>query len=170
MQLILAIVIIFSHFSLRAQVCKIQDGYAYQRMTIPGNIPRRDLDEKGNEINKPVKMMNTLFIYVETSKRCHLQVTKVWIAGKAYRVTQEEIKELPVVIYHSHPGTPPDTLVRPTTNRVFRIQPAAEWTEEAKRAPVKATEKNIVIEYSRKGKATFHKIDEVKRIAPMLLQ
>ena len=40
----------------------IQKGYAFQRATIPGNIPRTTLDESGKVIEAPVKMMNTYFI------------------------------------------------------------------------------------------------------------
>ena len=170
MRLIFAVFTLFSHLSLGAQDCKIENGYAYQRTTIPGNIPRRDLDESGKEIDKPVKFMNTMFIYVDTAKSFSLRVVKLWIVGKPYRVRLNEIRELPVIIQHSHPGTPPDTLVRPTKRRVFRLQPVAEWNEGEKKNEVQQNERTIVIEYTYKRRTTLYKIPEVKRIAPMVLQ
>lgn len=170
MRLICAAVILLYNLSLQAQDCKIEKGYAYQRTTIPGNIPRNDLDESGKEIERPVRMMNTFFIYVETNNGCNLRVTQLWILGKAFRVKQEEVKELPIVIHHTHPGTPPDTLVPHTMKRVFRLQPVADGFDEEKRIPVKQNQKSIRIEYLRKEKKLYYQVHDVKRIAPMVLQ
>ena len=170
-RLLLTIAIYFSQLQAFSQSCTIIKGSAYQRATIPGNIPRRDLDETGKEVEKPVKFMNTFFIYVETPRDCIIEVNTIWIAGKAYYVKQEEIKNTPVIIQHTHPGSVPDTLVKHTQNKVYQIQPAEERKDKSPKKILRK-EKNakIIIEYhhgSRKGSFAFM---EVKRIAPMVLQ
>ena len=160
-----------SILSAGAQDCPIKKGYAYQRATIPGNIPRKSLDESGKEIEAPVKVMNTYFIYIETGK-CDLKVTKLWIGEKAYHVIQEEIVNMPVVIQHSHPGTAPDTLVKKTNNKVYRLQAKEEWQNKSgKESLVKPADGKIIVEYTTAGSRTYHyRIQEVKRIAPVVLQ
>ena len=106
--------------------CAISQGQAYQRATIPGNMPRKDLDESGKEVDAPVKKMNTIFSYVETKNNCTPTVTRLWIDGKVYHTIQEEIRETPVLAQSSHPGGKFDTLVKKTNNKVFRIHPREE--------------------------------------------
>jgi hypothetical protein len=159
-----------SIFSAQAQDCSIKKGYAYQRTTIPGNIPRKTLDEGGKVIEAPVKMMNTYFVYVETTD-CNLKATRIWLGGKAYHVTQEEVVNMPVVIQHSHPGTAPDTLVKQTNNKVYRIQPKEEWQLKPGKKIIKMQkESKIIIEYTHKSVPAFYKIQDIKRIAPVVLQ
>jgi hypothetical protein len=122
-------------------------------------------------IEAPIKMMNTYFIYVETKNDCNLRATRIWLDGKAYNITREEITNIPVVIQHSHPGTPPDTLVKQTDNKVYRIQ----LKEESKTTPVGKiiklqTESKIIIEYTNRSRTDYFSIKEIKRIAPMVLQ
>lgn len=156
--------------STPAQKCPIK-GYAYQRATIPGIIPRKTLDESGKEIEAPVKMMNTYFIYVEIKRGCNLQVTRIWISGKAYHIRQEEVKNTPVVIHHTHPGTPADTLVMQTNNQVFRIQLQEEWNHKPDNKVIsKYPGAKIIIEYIHKSRPVYYRIQDIKRIAPMVLQ
>lgn len=156
---------------VQAQNCPIKKGYAYQRSTIPGNIPRRTLDESGKQMEAPVKKMNTFFIYVETGNDCNPQITSIWIGEKVYHITQEEVINIPVVIYHSHPGSAPDTLVKQTTNKVFRIQPGDEWQNKpGKKIVDKKTGAKIIIEYRNKSRTDYYKIQDIKKIAPIVLQ
>ncbi|HKH62574.1 MAG TPA: hypothetical protein VKA49_17145, partial [Flavitalea sp.] len=129
------------------------------------------LDESGKVIEAPVKMMNTYFIYVETKNDCNLRATRIWLDGKAYNITREEILNIPVVIQHSHPGSTPDTLVKQTDNKVYRI----ELKEESKTNPPKKImkmqlETKIIIEYTNRSRTEYFQIKEIKRIAPMVLQ
>lgn len=156
---------------LKAQHCVIEKGYAFQRTTIPGNIPRTTLDESGKVIEAPVKMMNTYFIYVETKNDCNLRATRVWLDGKAYNITREEMLAKPVVIAHSHPGTPPDTLVGQTDNRVYRIH----LKEESKTSPSKKvmklqTTSRLIVEFTNRLQTDYFPVKEIKRLAPMVLQ
>src|SRR5215207_4994506 len=157
---------VFTIIPAKAQHCIIQKGYAFQRATIPGNIPRTTLDESGKVIEAPVKMMNTYFIYVETKNDCNLRATRIWLDGKAYNITREEILNIPVVIQHSHPGSAPDTLVKQTDNKVYRN----EMKEETKTKPPKKNKKmqletKIIIEYTNRTRTEYFQIKEIKRIA-----
>jgi hypothetical protein len=168
--LLLFLAVVCTIIPSKAQHCIIQKGYAFQRATIPGNIPRT-LDESGKVIEAPVKMMNTYFIFVETKNNCNLRSTRIWLARKAYNITREEIINMPVVIQPSHPGSAPDTLVKQTDNKVYRI----EMKEESKTNPPKQimkmqTETNIIIEYTNRSRTEYFQIKEIKRIAPMVLQ
>lgn len=156
---------------IQSQDCTIKTGQAYQRATIPGNIPRKDLDESGKEIEAPVKKMNTFFIYVETKKDCNLKVTRLWINGKAYHSIQEEVLNTPVVVQPSHPGAVLDTLVKQTSNKVFRIHPREEWKlNPGKKITDRFGGAKIIIEYTNKSKTDYYQIRDIKRIAPMVLQ
>ena len=162
---------LFTIIPSQAQHCIIQKGYAFQRATIPGNIPRTTLDESGKVIEAPVKMMNTYFIYVETKDNCNLRATRLWLDGKAYNINREEIVKMPVVIQESYPGSVPDTLVKQTDNKVYRI----ELKEESKTNPPHKvmkmqTEAKIIIEYTNRSRTEYFQIKEIKRIAPMVLQ
>ena len=169
--LIFFFTVVFTIPALKAQHCVIEKGYAFQRTTIPGNIPRTTLDESGKVIEAPVKMMNTYFIYVETKNDCNLRATRAWLDGKAYNITREEILTKPVVIEHSHPGTTPDTLVNQTDNRVYRIH----LKEESKSSPSKKvvkmqTTSKLIIEYTNRSQTDYFPVKEIKRIAPVVLQ
>lgn len=157
--------------SIFAQDCPVKKGFAYQRSTIPGKMPRKILNESGKEMEVPVKMMNTYFIYVETKKDCTLQATKIWISGKTYHVIQEEVMNMPVVLQPSNPAMAPDTIVRQTSNRVYRIQPNEEWKDKAGKIIInKQTGAKIIIEYIHKSRIDYYKIHDIQRIAPMVLQ
>ena len=163
--------VVFAIPAVKAQHCEIEKGYAFQRTTIPGNIPRTTLDESGKVIEAPVKMMNTYFIYVETKNDCNLRATRVWLDGKAYNITREEILTKPVVIQHSHPGTPPDTLVHQSDYRVYQIHLKEESKSNASKKVLKMqTTSKLIIEYTNRSQTVYFPVKEIKRIAPMVLQ
>ena len=157
-----------SLFSSNAQDCSIKQAYAYQRTTIPGRRPAKTLDETGKQIEPPVKNMTTLFIYVEVGNDCIMNATGIWINEKSYHITQEEVINLPVVIRQSHPGGAPDTLVKQTNNKVFRILAKEEWP--GKKNKLKNASAKIIIEYRNQSKTCYYKIDNIKKLAPMVLQ
>lgn len=129
------------------------------------------MDETGKVIEAPVKTMNTLFIYVETKNDCNFRATRVWLDGKAYNMMREEILTMPVVIQHSHPGSTPDTLVKQTDNKVYRIQLKEESnTHPGKKILKMGEEAKIIIEYINRSRTEYFPIKEIKRIAPMVLQ
>lgn len=159
------------HLPARAQSCSISAGHAYQRTTIPGKMPRKDLNESGKEIEAPIKMMNTFFIYIETKDNCIPNVTRLWIQGKAYHAIQEPIEETPIVVPSSHPGNKFDTLVRKTSNKVFRIHPREEMAvKPGKTMADKLERASIIIEYGGQWKGSFYQIKKIKKITPVVLQ
>src|SRR5215207_4652858 len=87
-----------SILSTKARDCVITKGYAYQQATLAGSAPRKKLDESGKQVDGPVKKLNAIYIYVETSKSCNLTATGVWIGEMAYHITQQEVLNFPVVI------------------------------------------------------------------------
>ncbi len=156
---------------MQTQDCVIRQGKAYQRATIPGNIPRKDLDEAGKQIEAPVKKMNTFFIYIQVEKKCNLEVIRLWIDKKAYRTIQEEVLHTPVLIPPSQPGGKFDTLVKKTKHKVFRIHPREEWDlRPSKEVADRLGRAKIVIEYANKSGTGHYAIKDIKRIAPMVLQ
>lgn len=115
------------------------------------------------------KLMNSHFIFIETAKNCIPAITQVWIAEKAYNVTVEEIRDLPVVLQSSDPRAKADTLVTSTSNRVFRIVPTGEVTTHARKKP--AMKKNkVIIEYTVNSKPGSFAIRDIKRLTPIVLQ
>jgi len=151
--------------------CPIKNGSAYQRSTIPGTMPRKTLDESGNQVDRPIKKLNTYFIYIQLIHNCDIETTRIWIGGKAYRIAQEVVTHTPVVIEHSHPGALPDTLVKQTGNKVIRLQPTEELQVKSnKMVRNKLGGGNVVIEYNNNSRSKYYIIKEIKKLAPLVLQ
>jgi hypothetical protein len=157
--------------SCYSQNCPIKNGVVYERTTIPGTSPKKILDESGSQVERPLKIMNTYFIYIESNPDCHVQATRIWVGKKAFRITQEEITNTPVIIQQSNPGTHPDTLVKQTSNRVLRLQPKEELQlKPDKKITKKLTTAKVVIEYISNSRKEYYTIKDIKRIAPLVLQ
>ena len=157
--------------SVCSQNCSIKKGYAYERATISGTMPRKTLDESGKEIERPVKKMSSWFIYIESKSTCSLQTERIWIGNKAYNVIQEEIIDKPVVLQYSYPGKQPDTLVRPTSNKILRLQPMEELQiKPNKKITRELNDSKIIIEYRSKSGKYFFGIKEIQRLTPLVLQ
>ena len=75
-----------------------------------------------------------------------------------------------MIIQHSYPHTPPDTLLKQTANKVFRIHPKEEWQIKANKKINKQPETRIIIEYVYKSRTEYYRIQNIKRIVPMVLQ
>ena len=158
-------------YAANSQVCRVVAGYAYQQSTISGKAPEKSLDETGKQVEAPVKGMNTYFIYLEIKGACAVEATGILIDGKAYRLIQEEILQFPVVIYNSDPRTKPDTLVKQTNNKVFRLHPKDPLPYAARNKIVSTRPKaKIIIEYRIRSKTHFYAMRQVKKITPMVLQ
>jgi hypothetical protein len=157
--------------SAHAQNCSVKKGSAYERSTISGTIPRKIVDESGSEVERPVKKMNTSFIYIETEPGCHILPTRIWIGGKAYVVIQEEITNTPVIIQNAYPGISSDTLVKQTINKVFRLHSGEELQiKPDKNLAKKLADAKIVIEYTSNFETRYYIIKDIKRLAPLVLQ
>ena len=165
-------ILIFSGtlLSTAEQPCTIGDGSAYQRGTIPGSRPKRTLDESGNITEEAAKPMNTYFIYVQSKDNCKPQVTGIRIDNKFFNVTVEEITNLPVIVYSSHPGASPDTLVKQTRNSVYRINPGKERKHDPRKKFPNQNRTRILIEYKSKTRTNYLQIVDIKKLAPMILQ
>jgi hypothetical protein len=156
--------------SVIAQKCTVKKGYAYERTTLSGTPPRKVMDESGNQVERPVKNKSTYFIYMEVNKNRQVQPVKIWIDGKAYSVTFEEINS-PVIITYEQPRTTPDTLVRQTKNNILKIQPTAEQKDIPDAKVLQKTKKaKVVIEYTRNSKTYYHTIKDIKKLPPLVLQ
>lgn len=171
MHLIFLGAFLYCYFSMPAQNCTIVRGIAHQRTTIPGNYPRKQLDEAGKEVQTPPKFMNTYFVFIETPKACTLEIKRMWIDNTPYDVAMEEAQTLPVVLQSSNPSAKADTLVKATTNKVIRLQLTGQLQDKStKRPPTKYKKDRIVIEYKNRGRERWFGIGEIKRIAPVVLQ
>jgi hypothetical protein len=153
-----------------AQNCTVKKGYAYERTTLSGTPPRKVMDESGNQVERPVKNKSTYFIYMEVKKNREVQPGKIWIDGKAYNVTSEEI-DSPVIISYEQPRTTPDTLVRQTKNKLIKIQPTAELKDlPNSKVSQKTKSAKVVIEYTRNSRTYYHTIKDIKKLPPLVLQ
>lgn len=151
--------------------CLIKKGSAYFRSTIPGHVSKKTLDESGKEIDRPIKKMSTYFFYIELNKDCNIQVSKIWVDGKAYKVNQEEITKTPVIIQPSYPGTHPDTLVMLTSNKVLRLQQKELLQiKPDKKTTNKLNGAKVLVEYNGKSRTEYYSIKEIKRLVPLVLQ
>jgi hypothetical protein len=153
-----------------SQHCSLENGVAYERATIPATMPKKTLDESGKEIERPVKKMSTYFIYIESTPNCSIYPDRIWIGSKAYSINLEEIYS-PVIIQYSYPGKQPDTLVKATGNKVFRIYPKEELQVKAdKKISKKLQSSKMIIEYDGVSGKKFFLIKEIKRLSPLVLQ
>jgi hypothetical protein len=156
--------------SIFAQKCSVKKGYAYERTTLSGTPPRKVLDESGNQVERPVKQKSSYFIYMEVKKHSKVQPVRMWIDGKGFTVTSEEINS-PVIINYELPRTAPDTLIQQNSHRIIKIQPTADLTDlpDAKLTR-KINSARVVIEYTRNSKTYYHLIKEIQKLPPLVLQ
>src|SRR4030081_1720088 len=69
--------------------------YAYVRETMPGVNPKTISGENGRDVQPEMEKKANYLIYLES--RSPLKVTAVWVNGKQYDFTQQEVKNTPVV-------------------------------------------------------------------------
>lgn len=151
----------------------VLNGYAYQRASLPGTIPKGVTNEDGSQADRPVKPMITHFVYLEIKPTQNIKPATIWIRGKSYKLETEKITSIPVVLERQGIGekTLSDTLVKKTANNVFRIYPKGTLVTKASSAISKKINKqNVVIEYFWKAKKYYYTISDIKNLQPLALQ
>jgi hypothetical protein len=164
----LLIIVTFSSFS---QVkTPIVNGYAYQRESTPGIIPKV-INEDGKESTKTVTKITSYQLFIEYKKGAVIKAKCVWIDGVAYRVRTENITSIPVLVKTNtiDNSIETDTLVNKTNNTVIQLLTDGEIKPSPKSKP-KNAKGNILVEYSYKGKTYLYKFKEIIKIAPQILQ
>lgn len=164
------LLIIASRIVEAPQGCPVLKGYAFEQATVPARGPKRILEEGGKQTESSPKSMTRLLIYLESNNNCSIHVKRIWIARKAYRVKQEEIIFLPVVMQASRPGALADTLVRFTKNKVLQLQLQAEDTVQEKKVLSKLPKGDLIIELEGKSRTKYFSIHPIKKLAPLVLQ
>ena len=171
MQHILIFLLIVFALSLAAQDCRTVNGSAYERSTIAGKPPKKILNETGTQVEVPMKKQRTLFIYIEANKDCKIQAHRIWIDGKPFELLQEEINQTPIIFQNSYPGGVADTLVRKTSQQVFRLEPKQLLhASPGKKIRKKLKASKILVEYSHKTGTGSFLIKDIKRLPPLVLQ
>ena len=166
--------LILSGATLSAQdKCPIVKGYAYQRTTLPGTIPKGVVDEQGREVKRPAKHMVTQYFYLETRPGESFDLQRIWVKGKPYEVKMKTVEQTPVLIAKTSVGSKyrSDTLVKQTRNNVMKlnVQQPIDMKAGSKLAR-KIKRSDIVVEYSWNGKVLYFEIDTIKILEPLALQ
>ncbi len=145
-------------------------GYAYERESTPGIIPKT-IGEDGKESNGTTHSFKSYQLFLEYKKGTTIKPTRVWINGVAYRVKTENINATPVLFKTNTVANlyETDTLVKKTTNKVIQVLTDGEIKPAPKSKPKNATGK-IIVEYSYKGKTYLYTFKEIIKIAPQILQ
>lgn len=162
-----------SILSIAQSKSPIVNGYAYQRASLPGTIPRGVTNEDGSQADRPIKPMITHFVYLEIKTSQNIKPTTIWIRGKNYNLETEKITTVPLVLDRQGIGdkTLSDTLVKKTANNVFRIYPKGTLvTKASSTISKKINKQNIVIEYYWKSKKYYYTIRAIKNLQPLALQ
>ena len=100
----------------------IVKGFAYQRESTPGIIPKV-IDEDGKESTKTITKINSYQLFIEYKKGTTIKPTRVWINGVAYRTRTENINATPVLFKTNTVANTyeTDTLVNKTSNNVIQL-------------------------------------------------
>ena len=165
------ILLIISSLGLFSQTkTSLVKGYAYERESTPGIIPKT-IGEDGQETTREIPRIKSYQLFLEYKKGTTIKPTKIWINGIAYKVKTENISTTPV-LFKTSTGTDnyeTDTLVKKTKNSVMQL-----WIDgEIKPAPKVKLENGkdkISVEYYYKGKSYLYTFKEPKKIAPQILQ
>jgi len=165
------ILLIISSLGLYSQTkTSLVRGYAYERESTPGTIPKV-IGEDGKESTRTIPRIKSYQLFLEYKKGTSIYPTKVWINGVAYRVRTENISTTPVLFKTNTiaDSYETDTLVNKTSNKVIQLFTNGELKPVPKSKPKNATG-NIIVEYSYKGKIYLYKFKEIMKIAPQILQ
>lgn len=153
-----------------SQAKPLVKAYAYLRESVPGAIPKT-IDENGKEINTGPVNIKSYQLFLEYKKGTVLRPLRIWIDGRAYGLTMQTIGKTPYTF--SRPGIGSnveiDTLVKKTSNNVYRIVPAEEisGTSSSKFAQVR---NGLVIEYYVGKKLNHYVVKDIRKLSPMILE
>ena len=146
--------------------------YAYIRTVMPGMIPDRNTSVDRINGEPADRSVENYFIYLSKPDPSISNLT-IWISGKAYQATQQEITQLPIVLESGGPGIfkITDTLVPAGTAHVWRIIPGDPSEATAPRI-LKNQDRQpaVVLEFMHNGKHLFVFSNTFKKLTPIVLE
>jgi hypothetical protein len=157
-KILISIVALLAIFYSEAQSSSVKS-YGYLQSITPGITAGKDVTINGGE--KEIKKEDKLYkyyIYLSVPPKARIIPVEVWIKGKRYPVTYQEVEEKPVTVTNSilpdHPKT--TVLVPQTSRKVLEITPVPEdsATKTRSKASIqsKARKNELVIIYKNKGR------------------
>jgi len=147
----------FAFFGLLASMsgqpkCPVKKIYAYKQASLPGVNPATT----GNRETERKETFNYwIYITLPASKPIH--INHIWLSGKKFSVTAEEIKTKPVTKINQMAGATniPTVLVPDTKHKVILLYPSGQLNDAIDLSVnmKKAIEENeLVISFTRKEK------------------
>ena len=141
--------------------------YVYAQESVKGIKPTTEVAESSSanptkEIKPSTSSSLAYFAYLTYGGKAKLQVTGIWINGKAYNVKTEPITKTPVTIPQEN--SQEIILVPATKNKVILISPASLIAKPAKLmgAKKKAVESGrVVVVYIVNGIKYYKAIDKI---------
>lgn len=146
--------------------------YFYSRSVIPGMVPGRETGEPGGLSEKTAQPIVNYFLYV-TRDEPGISVSTIWIQGKAFEGTAQQVNELPVVIESGGPGAfrQSDTLVSSQPGYVWRIIPGEpKQLQPSPKLRRLVSSQEVIIELTGDGKHLLRKYGQFKKLTPIVLQ
>ena len=147
--------------------------YAYRQPVLQGARPVGVIDEKGKEVEAPVRERPAnFFIYLEIPQ-ANVEVKTIWIKQKPYVANVRIIEKTPVVIVpqisFNHAG---DTLVKATKNRVIQIFPGDLMKVDMPGSSIgdKIKKNELVLHCVVNGKNQYYTLAAIKNLPPVALQ
>jgi len=155
-----------------AKVDKTARLYAYIRTVMPGMIPDRNTPADRINGEPADRAVENYFIYLSKPDPSISNLT-VWIRGKAYQASQQEITQLPIVLESGGPGIfkISDTLVPAGAANVWRIIPGDLSGATAPRILKKqGRQPAVVLEFTYNGKHLLAFSNAFKKLTPIVLE
>jgi hypothetical protein len=147
--------------------------YAYRQPVLQGAKPVAVVDEKGREVDMPVRERPAnFFIYLEMPP-ANVEMKTIWIKQKPYVANFSIVQTTPVVLVPQVSiNNAGDTLVKATKNRVFQISPGDLKTEGMPSSGIAEKIKNneLVIHCVVNGKNQYYSLAAIKNLPPVALQ
>lgn len=146
--------------------------HAYRQPVLQGARPGVVIDEKGKEVEMPVRERANFFIYLET-RSANVEVKEIWIKRKSYATTTNVVESTPVIVLPQVRMTAGgDTLVKATGNRVLQISPGEPVELQSPPSGIlqKINENEVVIHCVVNGKNQYYALAAIKNLPPVALQ
>lgn len=147
--------------------------YAYRQPVLQGARPVAVIDEKGKEVEMPVReRAANFFIYLEVPA-ANIEFREIWIKQKPYVANSVIVESTPVVIVPQVSlNNAGDTLVKATRNRVFQISPGGFMHASIPPGEIgkKINSNELVIHCVVNGKQQYYALAAIKNLPPVALQ
>jgi hypothetical protein len=128
--------------------------YGFKQVVIPGNIPKKIIEENGKEIKVEAKQHYNYFIYLVSSTS--VTPTEIWLNGKAFSATAVSVSS-PVEYVNPTEGNKTTVLVPGTNKKVLKISLSGEGlASPTSKGKSLASKNELVIIYKGGGK-TYYK-------------